>query len=207
MERSDFDKLKAEIIQKFGKPESDNGTPLNESARRISELCIQYRVARNQESRAKAKETKLKLAAELAKEKSEDARYEQVQAEPVFLSDKDMLPFTEQEALIVRDKFENFNIKDNQLAHRHHTTVQKVTALWTTEAFKYLQLKLQDKILPMIAFNSLMRFAKTDAKVALRIAEHYKMLKSETLDINNTIKPIEDPEALKRLKELGDNLV
>ncbi len=63
-----------------------------------------------------------------------------------------------------------------------------------------------DQILPIEASQALRTAMKEgDSKIITRVAEHYNVLKSEKLELEVN-KPIEDPVALKMLKELGDKL-
>lgn len=208
--KEDKDKAIAEVIKKYGQPVFEMSEPKNECAKLVLELNTQYRLERVAAARAEKKANGQKQAANTLNEIAqgiERGKYVDSIPGPMFLQEEDLLGFTEEQRTIVKAKFENWERTNKQLAIQYQTHTQTITALFNTQRFKMLYMKVIDRVLPFDAMQSLRRAMRSDdSKVTLRIAEHYGLIKSEKIDVNMSNKPIEDPKAIEMLKQLGDRL-
>ena len=209
MTKEEYETNKAKILQEFGKPESDNHVPLNESARRLYKLLTEYRVSCRIEQAKKAREAgqiqQLPIK-ELATPELK-RKYKHINIGELELNDRDLLPFSEKEQDVIRCHFEDMSLNHKDLAVRSNVSRQFVTALLDSPSYRFLEQKVFDKLMPSEVKIALLQATRGgDSKIIQRLAEHYKILNPEKmeLDIN---KPIDDPKALQMLKELGDKLV
>jgi hypothetical protein len=201
------EELQAETLkieQQFGKAEWDNYAPGNESARKIQELRKAFHVERAG-SRPNARKPLKAISDGLDKH-----QVKQLLSQPIpelFLSKQDLSYFTDLESKILVDKFSNYNQSDKELALKHNTSYQFVTALLASPAYKLLYTKKYYEILPIESLIALRMAMKAgDVKAALELARHFKLIQNEQSDVNINSKTIDDPLAVKMLKELGDSL-
>lgn len=193
MTNEEYIKAKEDIITQYGKPEWDNFEPVNESAKKLKEL----RHKRASDSRA---ENKLKEAAEIA---ISDSVIKHSRSIPIELTEQDLAPFDEKEKLILQAYFDNMNLTAKQLAKLCGCQVQKVASLWRSGPFLVLFERAFNYCAPMEVKAAILKGIRAgNTQITLRVAEHYSILKAEEIKIT---KPIEDIEALKRLKEIGDD--
>ena len=219
MQKEEYERLKGEIISKYGQPVFDLHDPQNESATKLKQLQTAYRLSKLADARAKAKEAGKHLKpeglAEIAQEaktavqiqqKRTDAKYTPSCIPELHLNEKDLIAFTEKEIEVIRRYFERLDQSPKEIAAFCGVNYQFVTALLASPSFKILYSKVFDHILPFESLLSIRSAMKGgDSKTALRIAEHYGLIKSEKMDISIN-KPVDDPEAIKLLKQLGDKL-
>lgn len=214
MTKDEYSQQKADIIAKLGMPERDfDQTPLNESAIQLKKLKTAYmlslRSAKKQADKDAGQSQSPDTLAEFVKAvPSEKLRQAMNKAlPPIFLEAHDLKGFTELEGNIVQAHFEDRSLNNEQLANRFGIKRQTVTALFNSREFKLLKLKYFELEAPEATRLAILHLLHdNDQKTAHRLAEHYGIIKAEKTDINITSKPIDDPEALKMLRELGDKL-
>lgn len=197
MTNEEFELEKAKIIEVHGKPERDFDYK-NESAKLIDALSYKMKAAKMQAGR------KLKdIIADVPKDKLRE--YSAKPLRPIYLEEKDLKQFNDIEKAILQAHYEDSTLNNEQLAVRFNTTRQAVTALFNSMEAKLLKIKLFERECPDKIRLALLHLVEdNDQKTTLRLAEHYGIVKAEKQDINITSKPIDDPEAQRMLRELGD---
>ena len=213
MDKKEYETLKAKIIQEYGKPEYEMHKPINESASKIQAIQTQYRLDNISKARYERKEKEYLQGSNslksLASGLTEDQRRVAVSS-PVpelFINESYLIPFTDKEKEILKLHYYNLNLTNNELGRKCNVSRQFVTALLDSPAVAILNTKIFDKLLPLEACKSILRLVQHDDKtVTLRVAEHYKLLQSQSTEMNIVSKPIDDPNTLKMLKEMGDEL-
>lgn len=214
MTKDQFQQEKEAIIAKLGQPERDfDQTPLNESAIQLKKLKIAYMLSLRSAKKQADKEAGQSQAPDTLTDfvkavPSERLRQAMNRAlPPIFLEPHDLKAFTEVEAGIVQAHFEDRSLNNEQLANRFGIKRQTVTGLLNSREFKLLKLKYFEIEAPEATRLAILHLLHdNDQKTAHRLAEHYGIIKAEKQDINIMSKPIDDPEALKMLRELGDKL-
>lgn len=206
MTNEDFELEKQKIINEFGKPERDWDPNLwNESAKRIKALTERKRM----EALADKRKAKQEYLADLFKDIPKE-QYKQIMKQPlpaIYIEDHDLKAFQDIEKEIIRYHFENRDSTNKELATYFNTNPQRITALFHSIQFKALEIKYHEARIPAKLRNALERLVDADhEKTVLRLSEHYGIVKAEKQDINITSKPIEDPEAIRLLRELGDRV-
>lgn len=190
-----------QIKQTLGEPEWDfDRTPMNESAKKIKELRGMFQSQQTKERWEGKKSLKNLLDPEELK------LAKTLPAPPIYLEQHDLKGFTDLEKAIVEAHFENRNLNQQDLAKQFNVARQTITALFHSPKFNVLRIKYYDLELPAELRLAIAKLVKAgNEKTILRLAEHYGIIKAEKTDINIVSKPIEDPEMLKVLKELGDS--
>jgi|ERR1041385_89095 hypothetical protein len=210
MTKQDYEDNKAKIIAEFGTPEWDNFEPMNESATRLSKLKTEYRLYCRSEKRLQDKangEKQQQTLNELGQEIKENKKYKRFGIGSIEVNDKDLLPFSEKEQDVIRNHFDNWNLNHQELGIKSNVSRQFVTALLHTPAYLFLEQKIFDKLMPSEVKIALLQATRAgDSKIVQRLAEHYKILNPEKVEIDLN-KPIDDPKALAMLREIGDRLV
>ncbi len=218
MTKEEYKALSDKIIVEYGKPEYNNYEPVNESAVKIKVLLSEYRMSTMANARRahsenakleREKDNNLKRVNEGLKDIAEDIpnKYKAYAIPELFLTESDLIPFNEKEKELLHEHFTNLTLSNKQLAIKCNVSTQHVTALLNSTAVQILNQKVFDKLLPLEALKSILKALRAnDSKVSLEVARHYKLIQNETSDINVISKPINDPEAIKMLKELGDKL-
>lgn len=202
MTPEEYKQQKAEIEKLLGKPEYDfDQSPLNEAAKKTKELKSVFK-----SSQMKAQwESKKQLEKTFSTEDIKLAN--SLPAAPVYIADHDLKGFSELEASVIEAYYENRNLSHQELAKRFNIPRQTITALLHSPRFNTLRIKYYEFTMPsklMLATEKLVDAGHE--KTILRLNEHYGIIKAERSDINITSKPIEDLEAQKMLRELGDKL-
>ena len=173
---------------------------MNESAKKIKELRSAFKSEKMKEQHEARREMEKSFGREIQDAKSYPAK-------PVYVDDHDLKGFTDIEKAVIEAYYENRDQNHQQLAKSFGIARQTVTALFNSAQFKALAVKYYEFVMP-----SKLRLATeklVDAgheKTILRLNEHYGIIKAEKMDLNVTNKPIEDPEALQLLKELGEKM-
>lgn len=215
MTKDQYELLKAEIINKYGVPVRDTFSPElnNESANKLNALKGEYlnscRAASLDAKRIlRAKNESLKeIAADIKPRGVDDPDYIRRKPDPCYVMSSDLLAFDEKEKDIIVTYFENQSLTPHQLSNQFGMSRQKVMALLNSPAFKVIYSKVYDRLLPIESLMAIRAKMKDgDSKVILEVARNYGLIKNEGLDITNRVKPIEDPEAIKLLKELGNRM-
>lgn len=206
MDKNEYETLKAKLIETYGKPVYDMREPQNEAAVKLNELKTQFRLDTLARSRNERRELKLKdVIADVPADKLRE-----VVSVPILgiaINDSHLINFSPKERDILISHYNNLNLTHTQLAREHGVSRQYVTGLIDSPANAVLRTKVMDKVLPLETSKALLRLLKADDRqVALRVAEHYKIIANNQTDLNIVNKPIDDPEAIKLLKELGDKL-
>lgn len=207
MNRAEYDELKLKILKDFGDPNPTYDEP-NESRRRLNKLKSDYLVSCRE---IKRKEEKQAL---IASGKIEDLPElkpyikNPITIGVIELNEKDLAAFTDQEREIIRQHFQDFNLSHHQLSHRvPKTHRQTVTALLDSPAYKILESRVFDRLMPSEVKIALLAATRDgDSKIIQRLAEHYRILQPEKMEIELN-KPIEDPLAIKMLKDIGDKII
>jgi hypothetical protein len=195
MTNEEYQQKKDEVKKRLGEPTYDVGLPTNESARELDKLRRQKQIESRQKNR-------IEEAADIA---LADKVNSVSKAIPIELTDNDLLPFDETEQKILRIHCADTNLDWRAVARLAETTTHKVTSLVRSGRYKVLADKLFNHLAPMMAQASILKAMKGgNTQVTLRVAEHFNILKSEELKI---VKPIDDPELLRKLKEIGDQTV
>lgn len=202
MTKEEKDKQILDVIALLGEPEFDfDQTPLNESAKRIKAIRAAF----------KSEKMKAQHAEKAAFEKTFEPKLLEstklFQAKPIYIDDIDLKGFTELERAIIEAHFENRDLNQQQLSRVFNLPRQTITKLFHSPAFKILKVKYYEYVMPgklMLATEKLVDLGHE--KTILQLNEHYGIVKPKQTDINIVSKPIEDPEALKMLRELGDKL-
>lgn len=202
MTKEEKDKQIADVIALLGKPEFDfDQTPLNEAAKKIKDIRSQF----------KSEHMKAQHEAKKAFEKSFEPKTLEAAklfpAKPIYIDDNDLKGFTELERAVIEAHFENRDLNQQQLSRAFDLPRQTITKLFHSAAFKILKVKYYEYVMPsklMLATEKLVDAGHE--KTILRLNEHYGIIKAEKTDINITSKPIEDVEAMRLLRELGDKL-
>lgn len=199
MTKEQLDQQINEIKQTLGEPEFDfDRTPLNESAKKIKELRAVF------QSEQKKKDWEEKKALKNFLSPDELRQTKDLPAPPIYLEDHDLKGFTAVEAAIIEAHFENRNLNQQQLAKQFGVERQTITALFHNQRFNMLRIKYFDNEMPSELRLALAKLVKAgDQKTVLRLAEHYQMIKAEKQELNIVSKPIEDPEALKMLRDIA----
>lgn len=199
MNDEEYNQAKADIIKLHGEPVRDFDEK-NEAARLIDQLNYKRRAVAMQAGR------KLKdIVSDVPS--SQLKKYSAVPLRPIYLEDKDLKQFNDIEKAILQAHYEDSTLNNEQLATRFGVKRQQVTALFNSMEAKLLKIKLFERECPDKIRLALLHLVEdNDQKTTLRLAEHYGIVKAEKTDINITSKPIEDPEAQKMLRELGDRL-
>lgn len=211
MTKDEYYKAKEELIAKHGQPEFDyDQTALNESARMVKALQQAYRLecaaAKRKEAAAKGQKQEDNSLEGIAKEGKRQA-YQGLSLPPIYLDEADLKKFTEEEKLLLRDRFLEPTLSYQQLAVRHQIPYQKITSLMNSIDVQHLIYKTWAHLMSFETFISLMRLLKTgNERLVLRCAEQLKMLQTEKLELQNIISPLQDTKAQALLKELGDKL-
>lgn len=201
MTDEEYNLAKADIIKLHGEPVRDFDEK-NESARLIDQLNYKRRAAAMQAGR-KAKLSDIVSDVPV----SQLRKYSALPLRPIYLEDKDLKQFTDLEKQILQAHYEDSTLNNEQLATRFGCKRQAITALFNSMEAKLLKIKLFERECPDKIRLALLHLVEdNDQKTTLRLAEHYGIVKAEKTDINITSKPIEDPEAMKLLRELGDKL-
>ncbi len=199
MTKEEYEIEKAKIIATLGEPVRDFDYK-NESARLIDELKKQ-----RQETGKQEKKGLKEFIAEVPKERLAKAAAKALP--PMYIADHDLKGFTDLEAAVIVAHYADRSLNNEELARQCNTKRQTVTALFHSQAFKVLRAKYFDIEMPPAAQNAALHLVHdNDQKTTLRMMEHYGLIKAEKQDINITSKPIEDPAAMKMLRELGDKL-
>ncbi len=202
MTKDELDKAVADVKGLLGDPEFDfDQTPLNESAKKIKELRSQFKSEKMKEQHA------AKKALEQSFNADERKLVESLPAKPIYIEEHDLKGFSELERAIIEGYYENRSLNQQELARRFNVPRQTITALFHSTKFNLLRIKYYEFTMPsklMLATEKLVDAGHE--KTILRLNEHYGIIKAERSDINITSKPIDDPEAMKMLKELGDKL-
>lgn len=202
MTKEELEKQITEVTNLLGKPEYDEVAypkePLNESAKRIAELRKQYKSEKMKVQHEERKALEQQLGADLK-------TVERIPAKPIYIDDIDLKGFTPVEAAIIEGYYENRDLNQQQLAKQFNVHRQTITKLFKSAKFNILRVKYHEYVMPnklMLGYEKLVDNGHEKA-IMLGLV-HYGILKPERTDINITSKPIEDPEALKLLQELGD---
>lgn len=201
MTKEEKQKKRAEIIRLHGEPNSTYDEP-NESRRLINALDHEYRMSRLAEARAKKSELN-KLADDIPEEKKRELR--STPALPVFLVEDDLKPFDPEERKILLCYFEDMNQDDKSIADKIGVSHQRVTKVKRLPAVGQLRNRAYDYILK--AENAMMirkLQLQGDTKIVVELGKKYGNLEKDNLEITNRIKPIEDPELIRMLKEIAD---
>lgn len=214
MDKQEYELAKAKIVQEYGQPENDyDRAPMNESARRIAELHTVYMIACRKAKKLLDREAGQKQAPQGLEEinaavpKDSVKEYLAMPVPPVFIPESDLIAFNKWERAVLIDHFEHLNLTHTELARRHGVSQQKVTGLLNMEAVGMLQTRVFARILPVETYKGLLQaLASKNHQVALRLAEHFGIIKGEETTLNLANSVIQDPEAIKMLKELGDKL-
>lgn len=217
MNKEEYNLQKEKIIQTFGQPNEDTFNP-NESRIKLGKLKAEYLVScRNQQKKDAKKagqkqETELQDLPEVKAYVKENEKKASILIGNLEINDNDLLPFNQLERDVIRIKFDNWNLTHKQIANKcsdlsRTVTRQQVTATLDSPAFKILQQRYFDKLLPLEVNLALLAAVRQgDTKIVTRLAEQYNIMKPEKMEIDLN-KPIEDAEALKMLRELGDKLI
>ena len=213
MTKSEYEEQRKKIIETFGKPVFDMAEPQNESAKRCNALLSEYRQGVLSAKRVQNREKGMKVKPETVREIAENItseqknRYSSIPIPEINLSDNDLIAFTDDERDVIIQHFNNMNLTHLQLSAKCKLNRQQITALLHSPAYRVLESKVFDKLMPTETRLSLLRCVRgNDSKITQRLAEHYKILNPEKVEIDLN-KPIDDPKALKLLKELGDKLI
>ncbi len=202
MTKEERDSQIEEVKKLLGEPDFDyDQTPLNESAKKIKEIRGAFK-----SERMKAQwEEKKKVEEHFSKEDLKQAA--SLPAKPIYIADHDLKGFSELERAIIEAYYEDRNLNQQELSKRFGLPRQTITKLFHSTQFNALRIKYYEYTMPsklMLATEKLVDAGHE--KTILRLNEHYGIIKAEKTDINITSKPIEDPEAIKILRELGDKL-
>lgn len=209
MTKDELQRLSAEVERVHGPAIWDMGEPQNESARQLVQIRREYRSTQALERHQKRKEAGYKMAPEGLAEIANTVRQVRAVADipALFLNDKDLTYFTPIEKEILKSHFTNMRLSNAQLGKIHNVSYQLVTELLTHTAVLILYGKVFGHLLPLKTWQSLLKAVDSgDKAVTLRLAEHFGLISNPQLDVNTKTKPIDDPEALKLLKDLGDKL-
>ena len=189
------------IIELHGQPVRDFDFK-NESAKLIDALHMRNKIAKMQAGRKKNDSLK-DIVNDVPAAKLRE--YSAKPLKPIYLEEKDLKQFNELEKQILQAHYEDSTLNNEQLANRFGLSRQQVTALFNSTEAKLLKIKLFERECPdKIRLALLHLIEDNDQKTTLRLAEHYNIIKAEKTELNITNKPIEDPEAMKMLQELGD---
>lgn len=209
MTKEEYTEGKKRIVETFGVPEYDNHAAVNESAKRCTKLLTEYRLSCRAKQLKEDKETDIRQKAELSELATQDVKrkYSVFDIPEICINENDLAPFDDVEIDVITNHFENMSLAHKQLAIKSNVSRQVVTALLSSPAYRLLEAKVFDKLMPTETRMALLRAVRgLDSKITQRMAEHYKILNPEKLEVDLN-KPIDDPEALKLLKEIGDKLV
>jgi hypothetical protein len=209
MDRTEYDIAKQKLIETFGQPEWDNHVAVNESAKRLNTLLTEYRLSCRAAKRLEAKEAGQKQETEIKDLITPEIKqkYKGISIGAIELNENDLLMFTDVEKDIIHNHFEDMTLTHKQLAFKNGVSRQIVTALLDSPAYRFLETKVFSKLMPSEIQIALLKATRGgDSKIVQRLAEHYKILHPEKLEVDIN-KPIEDSKAVQMLKELGDRLV
>ena len=200
MDKLEYLKLKHDVINRFGKPEYDLGEPINESAKELKKLYKAYKsdemVKRNADK---------KQALDEKEQKQVVKQYRLTQAVPIDLSENDLQAFTPKEREIIIDYFHNTNLTPTELV-RSGFSVQKIVALMRSGPFTVLAARVFEYLMPIEVRNAALKAVREgDKRLIERFAEQTGVLKNQEINMNIN-KPLEDPELLKKLKDIGDSI-
>lgn len=200
MEKTEYLKLKEAIIQRLGKPEYDNFEPVNESAKEIDKLKKAHKSELMKEQKAQKK-----LALSQEEEKEVVKKYRHTQATPIDLSEADLEPFTDLERQVIIDYFRDTNLTPTELA-RSHFSRQKVVALLRSGPFQVLAARVYEHLGPLKTRWAVLKALDAGEKtIVQRAAEQWGIFKNQEMNLNIN-KPIDNPELIQKLKEMGDSI-
>ncbi len=202
MTKEERDQQINEVKKLLGEPDFDfDQTPLNEAAKKIKEIKGQFKSERMKE------QWEAKKAVEQHFSKEDLKAVASLPAKPIYIEDHDLKGFTELERAIIEAHYEDRNLNQQDLSRRFNIPRQTITKLFHSVQFNALRIKYYEFTMPsklMLATEKLVDAGHE--KTILRLNEHYGIIKAEKQDINIVSQPIQDPEAIKMLQELGDKL-
>lgn len=199
-----------EIINTHGKPTWDMSQPVNESARLLVQLRTEYRMEalanKKQAAKAKGQDQKADGIDEIAQlADKENPKYKQAHIGAIGLDESDLKLFTPKEQEILIFYFDNPEESIKNIAKRFGWNYQKMTSFLRSQAVVQLEDRTFTKAIRSRNWKALARAqAAGDSRVIQRLGEHFKQISSEKLELNVVNKPIEDPEVVRVLRELGD---
>lgn len=207
----DYEQEKKQIIEKHGEPVFELGNPVNESAKLLRALRNQKIQESRKTGMKQGRPTSVpNLGSVEATEIAKQVRKHLNQVTPRSLpamevEDKDIRMFNENEQNLIRDHFREPELSNKDLAKKHQVSYQFVTALMNTPSVKLLEAKVTDRLFPWETRMSILHGLRSNLpQITLRMAEHLNIISSSKTELNITNKPIEDPETIKMLRELGD---
>ena len=215
MNKEQYEQIKKDIIAEYGTPTYDMRDPVNESAKRITAARSQYlsdamAIGRANKYRPKEEQQKDNSIQGILK----DVPKERIKATwnidlpEMCIDDKYLLAFDDTEKKILHTHFNQPNLKNKDIGIKFNVSAQLVTSLLNDTRTKILEARLFESLAPWRTRLALLRLVESnDSRVVVRLAEHFKVIESESKDINLITKPIQDTEAEKMLKEIGDKLI
>ena len=212
MELNEYKKQQEEIIKKYGQPEHEMAEPINESARLLRELKKQQAKEVFEAKKAAAKELGQKQAPEglVAIEKAIPPalkqEYESVSLYGREIPEEYLSKFKEKEKDVLRAHYMDDRLSHTQLAHKFGMSRQQVTALLKSGEARLLESRMFNQEAPSECMKSLLKAIKAgDSKTVIEVSRHFGVLRNEKLELS-VQKPIQDPEAQRLLRELGDRM-
>ncbi len=193
MTSEEYEQEKQRIEKDLGKPEWDMKEPMNDSAKALHKLLNEYK-------------SSIRISREDQKKVVKD--YKTLPAVPIYLTETDLELFTEEERSVVEDYFSNTNQTPMELARKHKGfTRQKVVALQRSGPFSILCERLYAPLMALEVKNALLKAIRDgNAKILERMAEQTGALRSQEMNLNiNKPLEVDNPELLRKLKDLGDS--
>lgn len=204
MTPEEYQQAKADIIAQHGQPVRDFDEK-NESARLIDKLNYEMKAKKLLAARQAKRESLNDFVDNLPK--SEVRKAVLSRGEAIDLEEHDLGSFSDLEKDVIRAYFDDDTLTHSQLARKFDVTRGTITKLFHSQAFEALEIKYFNFIATRKTRRAVLHLLQAEhEKTVHRMGEHFGIIKAERQDVNIISKPIEDPDALKMLKELGDKL-
>lgn len=210
MTKQEYKNQQEIIINEFGKPEYDMHEPVNESAKRLTELKQAYLKARNEAE-------KHKKLADTVKVITENVQYKHQAVPDDVIRPEYLAAFNEKQKRIINQWGKNINQSAKQISDELNISTLEVKAVFTLAAFKILKLNLTravlDTVLPLPAVLTLKECLQSDnpsVKLnALKLVLINVGLLKDTTE-SNVDKPSQiafDKETEEQLRKLGSQIL
>lgn len=194
MDKETYEKEKADIIQRLGPPVTDLHAPVNESAKQLQALRVQYMLAVKQ-SKKQASESateSLQTSLNSIPEPKSTAKPKYQRLPPIVVLNEDLKGFHGIEQEIVKSYFLDRSLTAQQLGHTFNLPYQKVAGVFRKAEFKLLRLKYFEAELAPTTLDAVLQLIKHGNPNAVSAAINYLGImqpKEQKDDANRLVNP------------------
>lgn len=194
MTKIEYEQAKKDIISKLGEPVSELQNPVNESAKQLQALRVQYMLAVKQSKKqASQQSTESSLTpTDSISEPKPFTKPKYQKLPPIVVLNEDLKGFTSIEAEIVKAHFLDRSLSTQQLGHQFNLPYQKIAGIFRRPEFKLLRLKYFESELGVTTQDAVLQLIKHGNPNAVSMAVDYlgiMRVKEQKDDANKLVIP------------------